>query len=78
MQPSGIDCLYRKQSGVYGCKYQLLQPLGMSACIESSQGCMGANISYCSRSDMSARIRISRDVLAENHLPVRPISPAGC
>ncbi|MGN8755775.1 hypothetical protein [Blautia sp. HCP3S3_C4] len=26
---------------------------------------------------MSARIRISLDVLAENHLPALPISPAG-
>lgn len=54
MRPSGIDCLYRKKSGVYGRKGQLLQP-----------------------SDMSARIRISLDVLAENHLPALPISPAG-
>ena len=28
-------------------------------------------------SGMSARIRISLDVLAENHLPALPISPAG-
>ena len=54
MQPVRYECPYRKQSGVYGCKYQLLQP-----------------------SDMSARIRISLDVLAENHLPALPISPAG-
>ena len=54
MQPVRYECPYRKQSGVYGRKYQLLQP-----------------------SDMSARIRISRDVLAENHRPALPISPAG-
>ena len=54
MQPVRYECPYRKQSGVYGRKYQLLQP-----------------------SDMSARIRISLDVLAENHLPALPISPAG-
>ena len=54
LQPSGIECPYRKQSGVYGREYQLLQPLGMSA-----------------------RIRISRDVLAENPLPALSISPAG-
>lgn len=33
--------------------------------------------SYCSRSGMSARIESSQDVLAENHLPALPISPAG-
>lgn len=54
MQPVRYECPYRKRSGVYGRKYQLLQP-----------------------SDMSARIRISRDVLAENHRPALPISPAG-
>ena len=43
------ECPYRKQSGVYGREYQLLRPSGMSACIESSQGCIGESISYCSR-----------------------------
>ena len=32
---------------------------------------------YCGRQVQSARIRISLDVLAENHLPALPISPAG-
>ena len=50
MRPSGIDCLYRKQSGVYGREYQLSLALGMSTRIESSQGCMGEKVSYCSRS----------------------------
>ena len=49
LQPSGIECPYRKQSGVYGREYQLLRPSGMSACIESSQRCIGESISYCSR-----------------------------
>ena len=47
------------------------------ACIERSQGCMGEKVSYCSRQVQRTRIRSSLDVLAENHLPALPISPAG-
>lgn len=38
---SGMECLYRKQSGVYRCKYQLLRPSGIECPYKNQSGCAG-------------------------------------
>lgn len=77
MQPVRYECPYRKQSGVYGRKGQLLQPVRYECLYRKQSGMYGCKYQLLQPLGMSARIRISLDVLAENHLPALPISPAG-
>ena len=77
MQPVRYECLYRKQSGVYGREYQLLRLSGIECLYRKQSGMYGCKYQLLQPLGMSARIRISLDVLAENHLPALPISPAG-
>ena len=77
MQPVRYECLYRKQSGVYGREYQLLRLSGIECLYRKQSEVYRREYQLLQPLGMSARIRISLDVLAENHLPALPISPAG-